>query len=65
MNIKDMSIIEFLEMVKSKNPNWIDDCCNCVHFNGECKDFALQGKCRAYNKCKDVHLKDVKLNKEN
>lgn len=30
-------------------------CCSCPHFNGECKDFAEQGKCKAM----DVAINDI------
>ena len=50
MNIDDLGLFEFFELLKKNNPYWTNDCYRCTHFNGECKDFAKQGKCRAWNK---------------
>lgn len=34
-------------MLVSKYSKTLEKCCFCSHFNGECGEFAKQGKCRA------------------
>jgi len=45
---KDMDVREFLQMIMNKYPS-LHPCLNCPHPNGECVEFAKQGKCRAYD----------------
>ncbi len=45
---KDMDAREFLQTILKKHPT-LAPCLNCPHHNGECVEFAKQGKCRAYD----------------
>lgn len=43
-----MDAVDFVRLIKEKDPRFIA-CLNCPHPNGECVDFAMQGKCKAYH----------------
>lgn len=45
---REMDSQEFLRMVIKKYPN-LAICLNCPHPNGECVEFARQGKCKAFD----------------
>jgi len=44
---KEMDASEFLRELLKKYPD-LAPCLNCPHHNGDCVDFAKQGKCKAY-----------------
>lgn len=45
---REMDSQEFLRVVIKKYPN-LAICLNCPHPNGECVEFARQGKCKAFD----------------
>lgn len=44
---KELDSREFFKEILKKYPN-LAPCLNCPHPNGECVEFAKQGKCKAY-----------------
>lgn len=43
-----MDIEDFLKFIHEHNPKY-SKCLNCPHYNGNCVEFAMQGRCKAYH----------------